>query len=146
MKKRILQEIATRNMLKGKFLDLNKSRVDTNKELGKLSGYSKDTVRKVDRIQNEAPPKYLEKVRSGVWSINATYKKMDNDRKIQQLIDAAPAIDLPDTINLHEGDFMKISHKIIPDNSIDLIITNPPLHENNLFPFTRTWEYLQPEP
>ena len=84
LKKRILHEIATRNMLKGELLDLNKSRVDTNKELGKLSGYSKDTVRKVDRIQNEAPTKYLEKVRSGAWSINATYKKMDNDQKIQK--------------------------------------------------------------
>ena len=51
---------------------------------------------------------------------------MDNDQKIQKLIEAAPGIDLPDTINLYQGDFMKISHKIIPDNSIDLITTDPP--------------------
>jgi hypothetical protein len=51
-----------------------------------------------------------------------------NESKVHYTIrlDAAPAIDLPDRINLYEGDFMKIDPKLIPDGSIELILTDPP--------------------
>ena len=122
-RKPIQSEIARRNILKGKSLDSNESRVDTNKELAKSVGLSKSKLRKIEIIENEAHsnPKYREyrdKAARGLWNIDATFKKIDNDRKIQRLIDAAPAIDLPDRINFHEGDFMKIDHKLIPAMNI----------------------------
>lgn len=57
---------------------------------------------------------------------------MDTDQKMQKLIDAAPSISLPDRISLHQGDFMSIDHNIIPDNSVDLITTDPPYAKRSI--------------
>jgi hypothetical protein len=65
-RKPIQSEIAMRNMLRGKTLDSFESRVDTNKELAKSAGLSKSKLRKIEIVQKEAPPKYLEKVAKGV--------------------------------------------------------------------------------
>ena len=61
-RKPIRSEIARRHMLKGKSLDPNESRVDTNKELAKSAGLSKSKLRKIEIIENEAlsNPKYKE--------------------------------------------------------------------------------------
>jgi 16S rRNA G966 N2-methylase RsmD len=124
--KPILEEIAKRQMLTGKSLDLNQSRVDTNKEIGKRIGLSKDTIRKVEKIQKKAPPKFLDKARSGIWSINSTYNKIINSEIRDKLINAKPAIELPaDSVQLIQGDFRSSAGEI-PDNSIDLILTDPP--------------------
>ena len=102
-RKPIQSEIARRNMLRGKTLDSNESRVDTNKELAESVGLTKTTLYKIETIQKEASPKYLEKVESGAWSIDATYTKIENDREIQKLINAAPKIDLPEGIKSSAG-------------------------------------------
>jgi predicted methyltransferase len=130
--KPILEEIAKRQMLSGKTLDLDQSRVDTNKEIGKLAGRSKDTVRKVEKIQQKAPPKFLDKARSGIWSINSTYNKIINSEIRDKLINAKPAIKLPaDNVKLFQGDFRSRAREI-PDNSIDLILTDPPYDQASL--------------
>jgi 16S rRNA G966 N2-methylase RsmD len=132
--KPILEEIAKRQMISGKTLDLNQSRVDTNKEIGKRIGLSKDTIRKVEKIQQKAPSKFLDKARSGQWSINSTYKKIINSEVRDKLINTKPAIELPDdNVKLIQGDLRsRECAGEIPDNSIDLILTDPPYDESSL--------------
>lgn len=69
--KPILEDIARRQMLSGKTLDLNQSRVDTNKEVGRLAARSKDTVRKVETILQKAPRELLDKARTAQWKIKS---------------------------------------------------------------------------
>lgn len=139
-RKPIRSEIALRNMLKGKTLESNESRVDTNKELAKSAGLSKSKLRKIEIIENvaknEASPKYKEyrdKAARQVWSIDKTFNKIHNDLKKQKLLDTAPSIDLPDSVNLIEGDFRKIDPESIPDGSINLIFVDT-LYEEKWLP------------
>ena len=53
-RKPIQSEIARRNILKGKRLDSNESRDDTNKELAKSVGLSKSKLRKIEIIERSA--------------------------------------------------------------------------------------------
>lgn len=64
-------------------------------------------------------------------TINKAYKRLQNDQRRQGLIDTKPTIDLPENIRLVQGDFRE-KGKEIPDNSIDLIITDPPYDEISL--------------
>jgi 16S rRNA G966 N2-methylase RsmD len=130
-KKPILEDIAKQNMLSGVPLDLNKSRVDTNKEIGKRVGVGKDTVRKVAIIIDKASDKQKEKLNCGAKSINELYSAIQKEEKRQELINTKSIIELPEGCKLYLADF-RTKSKDIPDNSIDLIFTDPPYDKESL--------------
>jgi 16S rRNA G966 N2-methylase RsmD len=130
-KKPILEDIAKQNMLSGVTLDLFKSRVDTNKEIGKRAGVGKDTVRKVEIIIDKASDEQKEKLKRGAKSISEVYKTIEKEEKRRKLINTKPVIELPTGCDLRLGDF-RDECRDIPDNSIDLIFTDPPYGEESI--------------
>ena len=101
------------------------------KELAESVGLTKTTLYKIEIIQKEASPKYLEKVESGAWSIDATYTKIENDREIQQADRCSSQDRFTRRNKPLQGDF-RDRGKEIPDNSIDQITTDPPYDEASL--------------
>ena len=104
-------------------------RVD--QEIGRRAGVGKNTVRRVELIIQKAPHELLDKARKGQFTINKLYKKLQNEQKRHDLISATPIIQLPDNVKLIQGDFREAT-KEIPDNSIDLIFTDPPYDGDSL--------------
>jgi N6-adenosine-specific RNA methylase IME4 len=67
------------------------SSIDTNKEIAKIVGCSKDTVAKKKKIREKASPEINQKVNAGDMSINEAYKeikKAEKDQKKQEAIEA----------------------------------------------------------
>ena len=110
-------------------VDIGIGRVD--QEIGRRAGVGKNTVRRVELIIEKAPHELLDKARKGQWAINKVYKKLQNEQKRHDLINATPIVQLPDNVKLIQGDFREAT-KEIPDNSIDLIFTDPPYDRDSL--------------
>ena len=124
--KPIIQKIAQRNeSLGGKGVRIHTPLGRVDGELGKSIGLSHDTVHKVDTILKKAPPETLGKLRAGTESINHIYKSIVKEERKQNLVNQTPAISLPDGIKIVVDDFIEYG-KNIPNNSIDLIFTDPP--------------------
>lgn len=102
-----------------------------NEVVAKEVGISASTYYRGETILEQDPQLWSEKVKTGKISINKAYKKLQNDQRRQLLIDTKPTINLPDNIRLIQGDFRE-KGKEIPDNSIDLIFTDPPYDEESL--------------
>jgi hypothetical protein len=103
-----------------------------NGEIGKRAGVGHDTVRKVERILQEAPQHIKDKANKGQISINKAFNYIQNEQRRQEILKAKPIIDLPHNIRLIQGDFREVG-KEIPDNSIDLIPTDPPYGVKSLY-------------
>ena len=88
-------------------------------------------MRKVERILNESPQYIIDKAWKGQYSIHKAFKHLEYEQERQRLINTKPAIDLPDNIRLIHGEFQEKGNEI-PDNSIDLIFTDPPYDEGSL--------------
>ena len=104
-----------------------------NKTLNKLSkkaDMSMDTLHKIETIQNKAPDQIKEKIKSGDISIHKAYtdirqEEKKEERRVELAQKTIAAKELPDTITLHCGDFLKDYTKI-EKASVDCIITDPP--------------------
>jgi ParB-like chromosome segregation protein Spo0J len=108
-----------------------KGRVD--EKIGVKAGISRDTVRKVELILAKAPKGLLEKLKIGKISINKAYKKLSSEERRQELINSKPLIELPNSIRLIHDDFRDKAIEIeIPNQSVDLILTDPPYEEVSL--------------
>jgi 16S rRNA G966 N2-methylase RsmD len=124
--KPIIQKIAKQNESRGgKGVRIHTPLGRVDKELGKSIGLSHDTVHKVDTILKKAPPETLGKLRTGTESINHVYKSIVKEERKQNLVNQTPAISLPDGIKIVYDDFIEYG-KNIPNDSIDLIFTDPP--------------------
>jgi DNA modification methylase len=106
-------------------------KVDTREELSKIAGVSHDTIQKVEKIEEMASPEIKEKVRSGEISINQAYKETVNidktnlleQRKAEYLNKYNSEIENKPEIKLCSA---KEYLKTFENNSIDLLITDPP--------------------
>lgn len=67
---------------KGKKLPQNSAavseKIETRKELAKIAGVSHDTISKVERVLEEAPPEIKQAMAAGEMSANAAYKAVKN--------------------------------------------------------------------
>ena len=137
-----LAEIAKRNrMLNSQFISTNSKHLEVEKlggkgindKLGKSASSSHETMRKVERIWNESSQYIIDKAWRGTYSVNKAFKHLQNEQKRQELLNAQPVIKLPENTNykLLLGDLLE-KGKEIPDNSIDLIFTDPPYDEASL--------------
>ena len=104
-----------------------------NEKLGNKAGTSHENIRKIKTILKEAPQHIREKALKGQYSVNKAYKSYLNEQRRQEMINAEPIIRLPENTNykLLFGDILEKGNEI-PDNSIDLIFTDPPYAETFL--------------
>lgn len=124
--KPIIQKIAKRNeSLGGKGVRIKTPLGRVNIELGRDIGVSHDTIHKVETILKKAPSEVLGKCRTGTETINHAFKSVQKEEIRQNLVSQTPAISFPDGIKIANKDFVEYA-KNIPDESIDLIFTDPP--------------------
>jgi len=137
-KKKILEERGRENLKHGGLNKKGLSIVDkgleshnTQQEIAKDLGWSTGKVAMADVVWNKAKPEVKEKIKTGETSINRVYqdiKKDEKQKKLQQKKDeiikhehssvkAKPSITELDAITFLNG---------FKNNSIDLLITDPP--------------------
>jgi DNA modification methylase len=120
--------------------------IDTRKELANVAGVSHDTISRVETIQAKASEEVKQKLSTGEVSINQAYQEIKKEEKQIELknkkeeykknslkeVELKPEIYLKDAVTyLNTFD----------DNSIDLIITDPPYATDidDIKSFTNDW-------
>jgi len=106
--------------------------------VAKQVGIGERTLKKAEEIVDAADqdPKYqiyVDEMDSGK-PIHKVHKKYKKDQKKEELKSIKTNIELPPEIcKLFCNDFTKIDSETIPDNSIDLIFTDPPYGEQYIY-------------
>lgn len=99
----------------------------------KDSHLSDESLRKYQYVlKNEYSTELVDQMKKGWITINKAYKKLKRLEKKEELKSIKPTIDLPENCNLILGDFTEQTADSIPDNSIDLIFTDPPYGYDSL--------------
>lgn len=132
--KPIIAEKAKERMLAGKANPQQKSAEgETRDQLAQLANTSHDTVHKAEKIINEAPEEVKSAVRSGDMSINQAYKTVKAIQKKEKAEEkAARKADYKIEESIPEGYCILYTADIrkgllmIPKDSVDFIITDPP--------------------
>jgi ParB-like chromosome segregation protein Spo0J len=146
-KKPILQELTKKNsqtnLRRGNNTGYANVQICTlgrvNEKIAKDSGVSARQVSKVETILEKARPELKERVLSGTTKIDKAYKQIINEeRRLKLIAQTKSAQDnfssTSNRIKLLHGDMRKLAHdaELIPDNSIDLIFTDPLYHREYL--------------
>lgn len=84
-------------------------------------------MRQVEYILKKGNNRDIQKLHAGTKSIYEVYKTIYSEEIRRKLIKSKSLIDLPQNCKLYQGDFVEKS-RLIPDNSIHLIITDPPFN------------------
>ena len=120
--------------------------IDTQKEIAKIANVSHDTINKIENIEAKATDEVKQKLSSGTMSINEAYKEIKKEEKQENLenkkkeyteqyktqIRVVPEITCTDAVSYL---------KTFEDNSIDLLITDPPYATDikDIKSFTKEW-------
>jgi hypothetical protein len=124
----------------------DKAVVDTKKELAKVANVSHDTIAKVKKIQEKAPEEIKAKLETGEVSINQAYQEIKKEEKqieLEKKKEEYKTTSLKETIlkpEIHLIDAISYLNTF-EDNSIDLIITDPPYATDvdDIKYFTKEW-------
>ena len=120
--------------------------IDTKKELAKIASVGHDTIAKVKKIQAKAPEELKLRLQNNDVSINEAYKEVrrsekteiikKNDEEKEQITNNEQ-FDRPEIHCLDYKEYLAS----IPDNSIDLLITDPPYSTDieNIKEFANDW-------
>ena len=128
-KERMLSGKPSVNLTKGRSID----------SVGKIVGASRNTIKKAEEIVTAAeqnPEKYQSLVveMDSKKNVDKAHNKLKKDQKKEELKSIKTNIELPpENCKLFCNDFTKIDSETIPDNSIDLIFTDPPYGEQYLY-------------
>ena len=109
------------NVEKGRVIDI----------ISKKTSISPKTYQRATKIIELGSDEVKQKLREGKTTISKEYQEIQKAQKRSQLMKEVPKIELPDNCKLFLGDFEVIG-KNIPDNSIDLIFTDPPYGSEGL--------------
>jgi len=120
--------------------------INTRQEIAKIANVGHDTISKVKKIEATASPEIKAKVSTGEISINEAYKGIKKEEKQENLenkkkeyteqyktqIKVVPEITCTDAVSYL---------KTFEDNSIDLLITDPPYATDikDIKSFTKEW-------
>lgn len=120
--------------------------IDTQKEIAKIANVSHDTINKIENIEAKATDEVKQRLSSGTMSINEAYKEIKKEEKQENLenkkkeyteqyktqIRVVPEITCTDAVSYL---------KTFEDNSIDLLITDPPYATDikDIKSFTKEW-------
>jgi 16S rRNA G966 N2-methylase RsmD len=135
-KKPILQQFARNNMVLGGKGDRNLTplgRVDDTIAVAVTT--SRDTVRKVEFLLKNAPAEKLDRLRQGKTKISKEYQRVQKAIAIQELgnkLNVTISCSNNSFTNLMLGDMWELG-KNVPDESVDLIFTDPPYAEKYLY-------------
>ena len=107
--------------------------IDTLQKIADETDSSRDTVSKVKKIKQQATPKEIQDLREDKdgTSINKVFKKIRKQEKKQKRQEQIKKIQvkLPENVQLYNQPFQQNK---IKDNSISLIITDPPYLKEHL--------------
>ena len=120
--------------------------IETRQELAKVANVGKDTIDKVKTIKEKASPEIKEKLITGEMSINQAHKEIKKEEKIQTLEvkkkeykekTNAELIYKPKVYLMDAVDYLNT----FEDNSIDLLLTDPPYATSvdDIHSFTKKW-------
>jgi hypothetical protein len=105
---------------------------DTNIENGRTAdkiaermGISPSTYNRGKKVIEVAPQSVIDKLEAGKTTVFAEHRSIINQEKRQALMNEAQKIQITNGCDLRLGEFMEAA-KTIPDNSIPLILTDPP--------------------
>lgn len=111
---------------------LPKQTRETNHQVAQMAGVSRDTIAKVEKIEQAATPEIKAALKTGELSINAAYKdikRKEKEEKAQERLERKQyelTAEMPaDTYKLFQADIQD-GLADIADNSVDFIITDPP--------------------
>lgn len=103
--------------------------INVTKEIATAAGVSHNTIARIKKIKKAADAKTIEKLRNQEISINKAYgvvRKNEQREKRKQQAEQARQIEIKKTlVDFRHGDFVEVFADV-PDNSIDLILTDPP--------------------
>jgi 16S rRNA G966 N2-methylase RsmD len=94
--------------------------------LGEQADVGRVTLDKVEVIEKKADADQKKRLEENKASIEQVFREIEKEIKHNDLVNAAPVINLPEGVELHNTDFIEYCKNHIPDNSIDLIFTDPP--------------------
>jgi 16S rRNA G966 N2-methylase RsmD len=129
--KTLYAEQAKKRMLSGKKPDpvLNSEQGRTNEILSKKSNVGHDTIAKVEKIKAKAPQEVIDNVRSGKITINRAFdtviKKEKAEERKNKANESANIVITNTDCDFRFGEFYEVLSDI-PDNSLDMILTDPP--------------------
>lgn len=120
--------------------------IETRKELAKVAQVSHDTIAKVKKIQEKAPDEIKAKLQTGEVSINQAYKEIKKEEKqieLEKKKEKYKKTSLNEVIlkpEIHLIDAVSYLNTF-KDNSIDLLITDPPYATDvkDIKKFTNDW-------
>ena len=99
-----------------------------NEAIAKEVGLSRATYQRGETLLKNAPEIWNDQIKAGKLTINRAYNIHKKDVRKEELSRSAEAGVVPENIRLLEGDFVEKSTKeFIPNNSVDLIFTDPPI-------------------
>jgi 16S rRNA G966 N2-methylase RsmD len=105
------------------------NQVDTRKELSKVASVSHDTITRVKKIEEKADEETKAKLRTGEISINQVYTDIKKQEKREEQRTRVLSERNNDNIsteeNIKNGDSLEIL-ETLPDESIDIVLTDPP--------------------
>lgn len=132
---------------KGKQISANPiEKVETRQELAKVANVSHDTIAKVKVIEAKAPEEVKAKLSTGEVSINQAYqeiKKEEKQAELEKKKEEYKAQSLKETTlkpEVYLNDAVSFL-RTFEDNSIDVLITDPPYATDvkNIDSFTKEW-------
>ncbi len=103
----------------------------TSEILSKTYNIAPRTYQRAKKIIEEGSEQAIQRLREGKTTISKEHLKIQIQQKRSQLMNEKPKMDLPEGCSLLQGDFEELG-TTIPDNSIDLIFTDPPYRLQDL--------------
>jgi DNA modification methylase len=120
--------------------------IETRQEIAKVANVSHDTIAKVKKIEANATPEVKARLNTGTMSINEAYKEIKKEEKIETLeikkkeYTEQSKSDIKISPEIHCIDAVSYL-KTFEDNTIDLLITDPPYTTDvkDIKSFTKEW-------
>lgn len=115
---------------------------ETNAQVAQAAGVSRETIRKVEKIEAQASPEIKAALRTGDMSINQAFNEVKRVEKENQIADAkveiaAQTVDEPEKPTLFVGDGIGF----VPDEPYKLLLTDPPYSTDidDVAAFAESW-------
>lgn len=132
--KPIYEELAKRNSLSNLKHNTNCDKSGSSEPVGRVNevvakevGLSRATYQRGETVLKDAPGIWNEQIRTGKLTINRAYNIHKKNVRKEELSRSANVAAVSESIRLLQGDFVeKSTNEIIPNNSVDLMFTDPP--------------------
>ncbi len=111
--------------------DKDKAQGRSSEIVSNQAGISNTIYKRAKKIIEKGTEEVKKRLRAGRSSISKEYNKIQIEERKAELTKEPQKIELPEGCRILHGDFEDLG-KDIPDNSIDLILTDPPYRNEDL--------------